>query len=157
MCRTNAAGFPDKKAKATSVVGGFRTGDIVRAVVPPSSIKAGPYVGRLAVRATGFCNLKTDAGTIQGVHVRYCRPLQRSDGYRYQKGEVALPSPDLKSGVFAPQRDDGAKTDDGVKTKEGKRSEPGRSPGRSRIEYPDSFSCAPYAPCATQSRSSRLQ
>jgi hypothetical protein len=30
MCRTDAQGFPDKAAKATSVVGGFRTGDIVR-------------------------------------------------------------------------------------------------------------------------------
>jgi 5-methylcytosine-specific restriction endonuclease McrA len=41
MCRTNAAGFPDKKAKATSVVGGLRTGDLVRASVPASSLKAG--------------------------------------------------------------------------------------------------------------------
>ena len=41
MCRTNAAGFPDKKAKATSVVGGLRTGDLVRASVPDSSVKAG--------------------------------------------------------------------------------------------------------------------
>ncbi len=38
-------GFPDKAPKATSVVGGFRTGDLVRAVVPPSSKKAGTYVG----------------------------------------------------------------------------------------------------------------
>ena len=34
MCRTNGSGFPDKAPKATSVVGGFRTGDMVRAVVP---------------------------------------------------------------------------------------------------------------------------
>jgi hypothetical protein len=95
MCRTNAFGFPDKAAKATSVVGGFRTGDIVRAVVAASSIKAGVYVGRIAVRATGSCNITTATGTVQGVHVRYCRPLHRSDGYRYQdqKGEAALPSP----------------------------------------------------------------
>jgi hypothetical protein len=45
MCRTNAAGFPDKKAKATSVVGGLRTGDLVRAVVPASSVKAGSMWG----------------------------------------------------------------------------------------------------------------
>jgi hypothetical protein len=79
--------------KATSVVGGFRTGDIVRAVVPPSSTKAGTYVGRLAVRATGSCNLKTAAGTIQGIHVRYCRQIHRADGYTYasQKGTAALP------------------------------------------------------------------
>jgi 5-methylcytosine-specific restriction endonuclease McrA len=94
MCRTNAFGFPDKAPKATSVVGGFRTGDIVRAVVAASSIKAGVYVGRIAVRATGSCNITTATGTVQGVHVRHCRPLDRSDGYRYQdqKGEAALPS-----------------------------------------------------------------
>lgn len=86
MCRTNDAGFPDKSPKATSVVGGFRTGDLVRAMVPPSSTKAGTYVGRIAIRATGSCNLKTSTGTIQGIHFRYCRPLQRADGYSYQIG-----------------------------------------------------------------------
>jgi 5-methylcytosine-specific restriction endonuclease McrA len=93
MCRTNRFGFPDKGPKATSVVGGFRTGDIVRAVVGPPSIKAGVYVGRIAIRATGKCNLKTATGTIQGIHVRYCRPLHRGDGYTYtaQKGATTLP------------------------------------------------------------------
>ena len=90
MCRTNVHGFPDKAPKATSVVGGLRTGDIVRAVVPARSVKAGVYVGRIAVRATGSCNITTATGTVQGVHVRYCRPLQRSDGYTYTKG-AALP------------------------------------------------------------------
>jgi 5-methylcytosine-specific restriction endonuclease McrA len=70
MCRTNAAGFPDKQAKATSVVGGLRTGDLVRASVPARSVKAGVYVGRLAVRASGACNVKTARGTIEGIHVR---------------------------------------------------------------------------------------
>jgi 5-methylcytosine-specific restriction endonuclease McrA len=90
MCRTNSFGFPDKAPKATSIVGGFRTGDLVRAVVPATSTKGGTYVGRLAIRATGSCNLKTVRGTIQGIHVRYCRSLQRADGYSYQKG-VTLP------------------------------------------------------------------
>lgn len=91
MCRTNASGFPDKAPKATSVVTGMRTGDVVRAVVPAPSIKAGTYVGRLAVRATGSCNITTSTGTVQGIHVRYCRPLHRADGYSYQKGGAALP------------------------------------------------------------------
>jgi 5-methylcytosine-specific restriction endonuclease McrA len=94
MCRTNAAGFPDKAPKQTSVVGGLRTGDIVRAVVPETSIKAGIYVGRIAIRATGSCNIKTSAGTIQGIHYRYCHPIHRTDGYTYTKGERAfLPTP----------------------------------------------------------------
>jgi 5-methylcytosine-specific restriction endonuclease McrA len=90
MGRTSAFGFPDKAPKAPSVVGGFRPGDIVRAVVAASSIKAGVYVGRIAVRATGSCTITTATGTVQGVHVRYCRPLQRGDGYMYTKG-AALP------------------------------------------------------------------
>jgi hypothetical protein len=84
MCRTNACGFPDKAPKATSVVAGLRTGDIVRAIVPQPLIKAGSYVGRLAVRASGSCNITTHYGTVQGIHVRYCQPLHRADGYRYQ-------------------------------------------------------------------------
>jgi hypothetical protein len=94
LCRTNAYGFPDKAPKATSIVAGFRTGDIVRAVVPASSTKAGVYVGRLAIRATGSCNLQTATGTVEGIHVRYCRPLHRGDGYAYQyqkNGGAALP------------------------------------------------------------------
>jgi 5-methylcytosine-specific restriction endonuclease McrA len=97
MCRTNRFGFPDKTPKATSVVGGLRTGDIVRAVVPATSTKAGTYVGRLAVRATGSCNLTTASGTIEGIHYRYCRRLHRTDGYSYQKG-AALPSRPLGPG-----------------------------------------------------------
>ncbi len=83
-------GLP-KAPKATSVVAGMRTGDLVRVVVPAPSIKAGACVGRLAVRASGSCNIKISAGTVQGIHIRYCRPLQRGDGYRYQKGASALP------------------------------------------------------------------
>jgi hypothetical protein len=86
-------GFPRTGPKATSVVVGMRTGDLVRAVVPPPSIKAGTYVGRLAVRATGSCTITTTSGVVQGIHVRFCRPLQRGDGYTYQKGAAALPPP----------------------------------------------------------------
>jgi 5-methylcytosine-specific restriction endonuclease McrA len=91
MCRTNAFGFPDKTPKATSVVGGFRTGDMVRAVVPASSVKVGVYVGRIAIRATGMCNIKTTTGTIQGIHYRFCQPLHRGDGYAYGKGAAVSP------------------------------------------------------------------
>jgi hypothetical protein len=75
-------------------VAGMCTGDSVRAVVPPPSIKAGVYVGRRAVRASGYCNIKTRTGTAQGIPIRSCRPLQRGDGYtyqtsyNYQKGEA---------------------------------------------------------------------
>jgi 5-methylcytosine-specific restriction endonuclease McrA len=103
MCRMNAYGFPEKSPKATSIVAGMRTGDLVRAVVPAPSIKAGVYVGRLAGRATGSCNVTTSAGTVQGIHIRYCRPLHRADGYTYQKGEAALPPFAQGPGDIAPQ------------------------------------------------------
>ena len=77
--------------KATSVGGGWRTGDLVRASVPASSVKAGVYVGRLAVRASGSGTIKTARATSEGLHVRERQPLQRGDGYAYTKGE-ALPS-----------------------------------------------------------------
>lgn len=99
MCRTNTFGFPDKAPKATSVVGGFRTGDRVRAVVTKGK-KGGTYTGRIAVRATGSCNIKTKQATIQGIHIRYCFPLHRGDGYSYKIGACAS-SPDLKVGVSA--------------------------------------------------------
>jgi hypothetical protein len=91
MCRTNVAGFPEKAPKATSVVAGMRTGDLVQAVVPAPSSKAGVYVGRLAVRATWSCTIITRAGTVHGIHVRDCRPLHRADGYTYEKGDAVRP------------------------------------------------------------------
>jgi RRXRR protein len=90
MCRPNAAGFPDKAPKATSVIGGFRTGEIVRAQVPTARAKAGVHVGRIAIRASGSCNITTMTGIVQGIHVRHCQPLHRGDGYAYATG-VALP------------------------------------------------------------------
>ena len=93
--RNKVFGFPDKAPKSTGVFGGFCTGDLVRAVVPVSGTKARVYIGRFAARATGECSTKTrTAGTVQRIHVRYCRPLQCGDGYTYsdQKGGAALPS-----------------------------------------------------------------
>ncbi len=101
MCRTNAFGFPDKAPKQTSVVGGFRTGDMVRASVPDTSTKRGTYMGRIAIRATGSCNIQTTSGTIQGIHYKYCQPLHRGDGYSYQKGAALAPHA-CKAGVSAP-------------------------------------------------------
>jgi 5-methylcytosine-specific restriction endonuclease McrA len=101
MCQTNRFGFPDKAPKATSVVGGLRTGDMVRAVVAAPSVRAGVYVGRLAVRATGSCNVRTASGTVQGIHVRYCTPLHRADGYAYADALSARSGGQSSPGVNA--------------------------------------------------------
>jgi 5-methylcytosine-specific restriction endonuclease McrA len=91
MCRPDRFGFPRTRAKGARRILGFQTGDLVRAVVPSPSIKVGTYVGRLAVRATGSCNITTRVGTVQGIPIRYCRRLHRADGYTYQKGEALQP------------------------------------------------------------------
>jgi len=92
MCRVDKYGFPRTSAKKFKRVHGFQTGDTVKAVVPTGK-KAGTYIGRVAIRATGNFNIKTKSGTIQGISYQYCQMLHRADGYTYQKGETAfLPS-----------------------------------------------------------------
>ena len=83
MCRPDKYGFPRTGSKPRNKkVKGFQTGDIVKAVVTAGK-KAGCYVGRVAVRASGSFNIKTDTGTVQGIGWRYCRLLHATDGYRY--------------------------------------------------------------------------
>lgn len=93
MCRMDKFGFPRTSAKQGRVQFGFQTGDMVQAVVPQGK-KQGVYVGRVAVRSSGSFNLSTDAGTVQGIHHRYCTCLHKSDGYSYLKG-VSASSPAL--------------------------------------------------------------
>ena len=61
---------------------GFQTGDMVKAVVTKGK-KGGTYAGRVAVRATGSFNIQTSNGLVQGVSHRYCKVVQRGDGYGY--------------------------------------------------------------------------
>lgn len=85
MCLMDAHGFPRTKAKERSRVQGFRTGDLVRAVVPLGA-RAGTHVGKVAVRARGSFNITTPRGVIAGISYRHCQLVQRADGYSYQKG-----------------------------------------------------------------------
>jgi cobalamin-dependent methionine synthase I len=71
---------------------GFRTGDIIRAVVPSHLKNAGTHVGRMSAKSSGDFTIATAKGTITDIGKKYCRLLQRADGYGYtQKGEVAFP------------------------------------------------------------------
>lgn len=81
MCLMNAAGFPRTKAKQPSRVKGFRTGDLVRAVVP-SGKKVGCYEGRVAVRASGSFNITTQHETVQGIK-RTLLPHPAPPGWLY--------------------------------------------------------------------------
>lgn len=82
--RLNKYGFPRGYLMRQKQVQGFQTGDRVKAVVPTGK-KAGVHVGRVAVRQSGSFNIQTLAGAVQGVSHKYCRLLQRADGYGYQQ------------------------------------------------------------------------
>ena len=82
MCRMNRYGFPRTGPKGARVVKGFKTGDMVRAVVTTGT-KQGVYVGRVAVRTIGSFNITTTTGTIQGINHRFFHAIHHADGYSY--------------------------------------------------------------------------
>ena len=88
MCGTDSYGFPIRHRQRRKRSFGFQTGDMVRATVPTGKY-AGIHTGRVLVRATGSFDIATRAGRVQGISYRYCQVLHRTDGYSYQKGEVA--------------------------------------------------------------------
>jgi hypothetical protein len=86
MCLMDKHGFPRTGPKAKHFTHGFRTGDIVRAVVPSSLKTAGVHVGRMSAKASGSFDIATSKGKVAGVSHKYCRRLHRADGYQYQVG-----------------------------------------------------------------------
>ena len=80
--RVTRHGFPRGYLMRSKVAFGFQTGDIVKAVVTKGK-KAGTYLGRVAVRASGYFNLQTSTSVVQGISHQDCRRLQRADGYNY--------------------------------------------------------------------------
>ncbi|MDC8832812.1 RNA-guided endonuclease IscB [Alteromonas gilva] len=102
MCLADKYGFPRTSAKASSVVHGFRTGDLVVANVPFGK-KQGLHVGRVAVRKSGYFNIQTESGAVQGVSHKHCRITQRSDGYNFNYG-AAIPPGTKVPGLLAVAR-----------------------------------------------------
>lgn len=86
MCRIDKYGFPRTSAKASKSVRGFQTGDMVKAIVP-NGLKQGEYLGRVAVRSSGYFNIQTKTQVVQGIGYEYCHIIQRSDGYLYSYKE----------------------------------------------------------------------
>jgi 5-methylcytosine-specific restriction endonuclease McrA len=98
--RVTANGFPRGYLMGTKTVFGFQTGDLVRAEVPKGKF-AGIHLGRVAVRSTGSFDIQTNGGK-KTVNYKYCRRLQKSDGYEYKLAKQNLDpnsSPRLKPGV----------------------------------------------------------
>ena len=80
----------DRAIEEAKFVKGFQTGDLVKACVT-SGKKVGTYVGRVAIRTTGYFNITTAHGTIQGINFKYCQAIHRMDGYSYSRGGAASP------------------------------------------------------------------
>jgi 5-methylcytosine-specific restriction endonuclease McrA len=80
--RLNAFGFPRGYLMKTKSINGFRTGDYVVTTVSTGK-KAGIHTGRVAIRKSGSFNIQTGREVIQGIGYKYCRILQRGDGYGY--------------------------------------------------------------------------
>ena len=83
MCLMDKRGFPRTKPKAKHFTHGFHTGDIVSARIPDHLNNPGVHVGRMAAKAKGEFTITTKKGTVTDVGKKYCRILQRADGYGY--------------------------------------------------------------------------
>jgi hypothetical protein len=81
-CWTDTHGFPIRHAPGKKFEKGFRTGDIVRAVIPHGKFE-GVHVGRIAIRFGQNFQL----GKVS-VHPRYLRAVHRADGYADSLGET---------------------------------------------------------------------
>jgi len=89
MTKPDKYGFPRATRQRKKVYFGFQTGDMAKATVI-SGKKAGIYLGKVAVRASGSFNITTTTDTIQGIHHRFFKTIHKSDGYNYMKGERTL-------------------------------------------------------------------
>nr|WP_297482421.1 hypothetical protein [Ferrovum sp.] len=58
--------------------------------------KAGTYLGRVAIRASGSFNIQSTTGLVQSIHHRFCSLVQRADGYGYSLTPL---NPALNHGV----------------------------------------------------------
>jgi 5-methylcytosine-specific restriction endonuclease McrA len=85
---TDAAGFPRGYRLRRKTVHGFRTGDLVLAIVQEGK-HTGIHAGRVVVRASGQFRV----GARDKISWRWCRLLQRADGYEYGTGGSAPRSP----------------------------------------------------------------
>ena len=98
--RKNKSGELVRKSALVKQVKGFKTGDIVKAVVTKGAEctrpqaddlksseragkKIGSYRGLVAIRSSGSFNIKTVTETVQGINHKYCKRVHRKDGYAY--------------------------------------------------------------------------
>lgn len=91
--RVTKDGFPRGYLMREKYVHGFKTGDLVVAVVKTGK-QAGRHFGRVAVRASGNFNIQKRTETVQGVSWRYCKLIQRDGGYALTLNPALPPLPE---------------------------------------------------------------
>lgn len=94
--RVDRFGFPRGYFLPHKRVDGFQTGGLVAAFAP-SGKKQGHHAGRVAIRASGYFNIQTSDGIVQGISSKYCRLVQRADGYHYPKN---LPAQNVQQKIL---------------------------------------------------------
>lgn len=82
FCLMDKHGFPRTSGKKHKTVHGIKTGDLIKAVVTRGK-KSGTYVGRVAVRSSGYFCIDTANGKVDGISHQFCKSVQRLDGYNY--------------------------------------------------------------------------
>lgn len=79
----NSSGFPVSYLTRKKIHFGYKTGDIIKAVVPKGK-KKGTWIGKVAVRKTGSFKVTLASGlVIDGVNHKYMKLVQLADGYNY--------------------------------------------------------------------------
>lgn len=78
MCQTDPFGFPKHHRQGNKHFLGFQTGDMVYADIPRGKY-TGEHVGRITIRSRPSFILNGF-----DVHPKYCRILQKGDGYGYR-------------------------------------------------------------------------
>lgn len=86
MCNPDRYGFPRGHKQKQKQYFGFQTGDTVKAEVPRGKY-AGTWAGKVAIRSSGYFDLKDANGRriCQGISYKYFRLIQRADGWQYDK------------------------------------------------------------------------
>ncbi len=89
MCNTDRYGFPVSHRSSRKFHFGFQTGDLVVAEIPKGKY-AGRWTGRVAVRSSGYFDIKDGSGRriCQGISWKYMRMVQRNDGWQYEKQKI---------------------------------------------------------------------
>lgn len=59
---------------------------LVKAIIP-KGLKKGEYLGRVIVRSRGYFDIKMKNSSVKDIGYKYCRLIQRGDGYLYNYKE----------------------------------------------------------------------